>query len=263
MALMHVDFFSDTLGLASSMDVIVPQQSSKLIGMNTTAGKGPYPTLYLLHGLSDDHTIWQRRTSIERYVAGLPLVVVMPTVHRGFYTDQKQGYDYFTFISEELPAMCESFFNLSTKREDRFAAGLSMGGYGAMKLGLRCPDRYAAVASLSGALDIERRLPDVIKGGDPYYKEMKRTFGTHAQFKDSDDDLFSLAGHLIDSGKPMPAFYACCGTEDGLLDENRTFAQAFGDALSLTYEEGPGAHTWDFWDEWIQRVLQWLPLERP
>ena len=259
MALMHVDFFSDVLGIAANMDVIVPQHSKRLIGMDTAKWDGPYPTLYLLHGLSDDHTIWQRRTSIERYVANLPLVVVMPTVQRGFYTDQKQGYDYFTFISEELPAICEQFFNLSDRREDRFAAGLSMGGYGAMKLGLRCPDRYAAVASLSGAMDIERRFEEGPKSF--YAKEIKRTFGTKKQFLGSDDDLFALATKMTESEGPRPDFFVCCGTEDRLLAENRDFIDAFGEKLNITYEEGPGAHTWEFWDAWIQRVLEWLPLE--
>lgn len=258
MALMHVDFFSDVLGIAVNMDVIVPQHSTRLIGMNTAKAGGPYPTLYLLHGLSDDHTIWQRRTSIERYVAGLPLAVVMPTVQRSFYTDQKEGYDYFTFISEELPAVCEQFFDLSTAREDRFAAGLSMGGYGAMKLGLRCPDRYAAVASLSGALDIERRFRE---GADsPYARELRRTFGTKKQFVGSDNDLFALAEKLAASDGARPAFFVCCGTEDGLIDENHDFIDAFGERLNMTYEEGPGIHSWDFWDAWIQRVLEWLPL---
>lgn len=258
MALMHVDFFSDVLGIAANMDVIVPQHSTRLIGMDTVQWDGPYPTLYLLHGLSDDHTIWQRRTSIERYVANLPLVVVMPTVQRGFYTDQKEGYDYFTFISQELPAVCEQFFHLSTAREDRFAAGLSMGGYGAMKLGLRCPDRYAAVASLSGALDIERRYQE---GSDSFYaREIKHTFGTKKQFLGSDNDLFALAEKLSNSDGARPKIFACCGTEDGLLAENRDFVEAFGEKLGITYEEGPGVHSWEFWDAWIQRVLEWLPL---
>jgi S-formylglutathione hydrolase FrmB len=136
MALIHCNFFSEVLKLSTSMYVILPQRTQNQIGMQGTVKKDKHPTLYLLHGLSDDHTIWLRRTSIERYVANLGLAVVMPEVHRSFYTDMVNGYNYWTFISEELPEIARSFFPLSDKREDNFVAGLSMGGYGAFKLAL-------------------------------------------------------------------------------------------------------------------------------
>ena len=154
MALMHVNFFSEALGFCTSMDVILPQQTRSQIGMAGVADDRPYQTLYLLHGMSDDHTIWQRRTSIERYVAPLSLAVVMPAVQLSWYTDMKHGSKYWTFIHEELPAICQEFFPLSTKREDNFVAGLSMGGYGAFKVGLGDSDHFGAAASLSGALDV-------------------------------------------------------------------------------------------------------------
>ena len=134
MALLHVDFFSDALGMCTAMDVILPEKTRGQIGMEGRGAEGKCPTLYLLHGMSDDHTIWQRRTSIERYVADKALAVVMPTTHLGWYTDMYIGYKYWTFISQELPAICRRFFPMmSDRREDTFAAGLSMGGYGAFK----------------------------------------------------------------------------------------------------------------------------------
>ena len=111
MALIHCDFFSHVLGLCCSMDVILPQRP-----VAGEATPEPFPTLYLLHGLSDDHTIWQRRTSIERYVADLRLAVVMPAVGRSFYTDMAHGLRYWTFVSEELPAICRGLFPLSARR---------------------------------------------------------------------------------------------------------------------------------------------------
>lgn len=258
MAFLQVAFFSDVLGMCMNMNVILPQQSSRQIGMASRDTGGKLPTLYLLHGLSDDHSIWHRRTSIERYVADMNLAVVMPTVHRGFYTDQKDGYDYFTFVAEELPAICERFFPLSGRREDRFAAGLSMGGYGAMKLGLLLPERYAAVASLSGALDMtaERQDDSPLRSA-----ELARTFGAPEELIDSDNDLFAAAQRLIESDRPRPKIFVACGSEDFLIDENRAFYKYFGDELDIHYEESPGAHTWDFWDDKIQKVLKWLPLE--
>ena len=109
MALMHVDFFSNVLGMCTQMDVILPQQTTGQIGMEGTASS-TFPTLYLLHGMSDDHTIWQRRTSIERYVSDLGIAVVMPTTHLAWYTDTQYGYRYFDYISRELPEICRSFF---------------------------------------------------------------------------------------------------------------------------------------------------------
>ena len=130
MALINCDYFSDVLGLSTSMTVILPQNSEGQIGLSGKVVSSRHPTLLLLHGLPDDHTIWLRRTSIERYAAEYGLAVVMPAAHRSFYTDMKQGYRYWTFISEEVLKIARSFFPLSAKREDNFVAGLSMGGYG-------------------------------------------------------------------------------------------------------------------------------------
>lgn len=187
MALMHVDFFSNALGMCTQMDVILPQQTRGQIGMEGKAGDR-FPTLFLLHGMSDDHTIWQRRTSIERYVADLNLAVVMPTTHLAWYSDTQYGYRYWEYISHELPEICRSFFRgMSDRREDTFAAGLSMGGYGAFKLGLRASDTFSAAASLSGGLDIvdtinaERHV-----GNQPLWRGI---FGDPASVPGSDNDL--------------------------------------------------------------------------
>ena len=129
MALLHTDFFSCELGMGVQMDVILPQRDMRQIGVESKTKPGKYPTLYLLHGLSDDHTIWQRYTSIERYVSALGIAVVMPCTHRSWYTDTYTGMKYWTYISQELPEICRDFFpNMSDKREDTWAAGLSMGG---------------------------------------------------------------------------------------------------------------------------------------
>src|SRR5215475_13824997 len=101
MALIHCEFFSEVLGLSTSMMVIPPQATTKQIGLAGTAVAGKHPTLYLLHGMSDDHTTWVRRTSVERYVAPLGLAVVMPAVHRSFYADEAHGAAYWTFLTEE------------------------------------------------------------------------------------------------------------------------------------------------------------------
>jgi putative tributyrin esterase len=251
MALLRCEFFSDVLGQSTEATVLLPQATTRQIGMGGVAGCRSHPVLYLLHGRSDDHTIWTRRTSLERYVADRDLAVVMPTGHRGFYTDQVAGYDYWTFLTEELPAVMHAFFPLSDRREETFAAGLSMGGYGALKWALRRPQDLAAAASLSGKLDV--------LDADQEAGEWRATFGDAEHAVAAGDELFALAD-AVDPAE-SPALYQWCGTEDPLLEENRRFrehAQALG--LPLVSEEGPGGHEWEAWDRMIQRVLDRLPL---
>lgn len=260
MALMHVDFFSNALGMCTQMDVILPQQTRGQIGMEGKAGDR-FPTLFLLHGMSDDHTIWQRRTSIERYVADLNLAVVMPTTHLAWYSDTQYGYRYWEYISHELPEICRSFFRgMSDRREDTFAAGLSMGGYGAFKLGLRASDTFSAAASLSGGLDIvdtisaERHV-----GNQPLWRGI---FGDPASVPGSDNDLFALSEKLKASGKPLPKLFMWCGTEDFLYQQNLKMRDHLnGLGYDLTYRETPGNHQWCYWDREIQNVLKWLPIQ--
>lgn len=257
MALIHMNFFSETLGMCTSLDAIVPQKSVK--GQIGVGGKWRerMPALYLLHGYSDDHTIWQRRTSIERYAAEYPLIVIMPAAEHSFYTDMAHGFDFFTYISQELPAVCESMLPISPKREDRFVAGLSMGGYGAFLLGLRAPEKYAAAASLSGVLDIASRPPRL--KDDPRNREQYDIFGDLDKLPGSQHDLMALAAKL--DPKDAPKLYAVCGTEDFLLGDNRAFRDAYQEKFNMTYVEAPGTHEWGFWDTHIQSILKWLPIQ--
>jgi putative tributyrin esterase len=259
MALIHCNFFSHVLGLCCSMDVILPQPKSEKAGQIPRLSHKRYPTLWLLHGMSDDQTIWQRRTSIERYVEPLQLAVVMPAVGRSFYTDMEKGARYWTFISEELPVIARSLFPLSDAREDNFVAGLSMGGYGAFKLAFSCPQKFAAAASLSGALDMAT-MPS--RPDESMVQEMTLIFGDLSKMAGSKNDLFFLAKHAASSATDKPRLYQWCGTEDFLYQANVRFlkhAQSLG--MDLTYGEGPGAHEWRIWDQQIQEVLAWLPLK--
>src|SRR5918912_1351984 len=217
MALLRCDVFSDALGLSTSLTVILPQPTTTQIGLEGDAGAAPPPVLYLLHGLSDDDTIWLRRTSIERYAAPLGLAVVMPQVHRSFYTDEAYGGRYWTFLSEELPELVGSLFRVSDRREDSFVAGLSMGGYGALKWGLRHPDRFAAAATLSGAVDVAGLRTRRDRPEDP--RMLERIFDGHAVAGTPDDLLWLVAQA---DRAALPALYACCGTEDELIRDNRT-----------------------------------------
>lgn len=259
MALIDCKFFSETLGMCSSMRVILPETTERRIGdIGVSRAQQPafqgHPTLFLLHGLSDDESIWTRSTSLERYAAAIGLAVVMPNVHRSFYSNMVHGYRYWDFVSRELLDKARGFFPLSKAREDNFVAGLSMGGHGAFKLALTLPDTFAAGASLSGVADISAFRHERAQ-------DYELIFGSTGADRGSEQDLFHLATKLASSGRPRPRLFQCCGTEDFLLAQNRDFrahVQPLG--FDYLYEEGPGLHDWAYWDKMIARTLSWLAV---
>lgn len=244
MALFTSHFFANTLGMCSSAEVLLPDRPQR---------DRPIPTLYLLHGLSDDETIWMRRTAIELYAGGYYLAVVMPNGHRSFYSDMQNGSKYFQYITEELPTLMEGYFPLATDRENRFIAGLSMGGYGAFKVALNCPERYAAAAGLSSVADIRwaKNFPELFES----------IYGKDYEI-DLPNDLFKAAeavSHL--SKEERPKLFQYCGTDDFLYEDNIRFRDHLKElGVEAHWEEGPGGHTWTNWDERIRNVLKWLPL---
>ncbi|MBK1857685.1 esterase family protein [Cerasicoccus arenae] len=245
--------------MSSSINVILPQATRSQIGMDGVASRGRHKTLWLLHGLSDDHTIWGRRTSIERYVAELGIAVVMPAANVSFYSNMAGGARYGEFFEEELPALARSFFPLSEKREDNFIAGLSMGGYGAMRLALTRPDLYCAAVSLSGVLDVAafRESTDTSRQAI-----MRRVFGDQAsELAGSKSDVLSLLETASRSVAGLPQLYACCGQQDFLLEHSRAFVAKCRELNApLHYVENDGEHEWGYWDMMIQDALKWLPL---
>jgi S-formylglutathione hydrolase FrmB len=256
MALLRVDFSSETLALGTSMTVVLPERASTQIGITGHDTAAPPPVLYLLHGLTDDDTAWTRYTSLERYAAARGLAVVMPQVHRSFYADETHGSRFFTFLSEELPAVVSSFFRVSTRREDTFVAGLSMGGYGALKWALREPQRFAAAASLSGALDVAGMQQHDDR---PHMVELLgRVFDR--PLAGTEDDLLHLVATV--DRRELPRLMLRCGTEDHLRSANERFVAACRQHdVDLDAAFGPGAHEWSYWDAQIQTVLDWLPLK--
>jgi S-formylglutathione hydrolase FrmB len=209
------------------------------------------PVLYLLHGLTDDHTGWSRHTSVERYADDAGIAVVMPSAYHSFYTDEVHGHAYWTFVGEELPSLVASLLRLSQRPEDTFVAGLSMGGYGALKLALSHPERYAAAASLSGTLDIHY-LADREDRAAIWHRAFD---GGIAE----ENDLFEL----LAKAPSVPPLYVGCGTADGLLDANERFIAAAGAAgVEVTSDIRAGDHEWSLWDTQIADVIAWLPAER-
>ena len=242
MALCDVHWSSTVLAKKLGMYVILPE-----------AGAPPFATYYLLHGLSDDYTVWMRRTRIEWYVRELPLMVVMPDGFRGFYTDNVEGPAYGQYMTEELVSFVERNFPARRSRDARCIGGLSMGGYGALRTALARPELFASANSHSGAVmhgGKDGPRPD----GPLSPAEFRRIFGHRPH--GSNHDLLALASAGKNSDTPLPRLLVDCGTDDFLLEDNRQFHRELTNlGVPHQYREFPGAPTWDYWDEHVRGAL--------
>lgn len=238
MSLVHVSFFSNILQKCVQMNVVIPDK-----------GGGPFPVYYLLHGLSDDYSIWQRRTSIERHVEGLPLIVVMPDGYRGFYTDAHEGPAYGTYLMQDVIGYTDRVFPTIAKRSGRCIGGLSMGGYGALRLALAHPGMFVSANSHSGACQAGHKVDAILK--DP---EFRRVFGPSP--RGSQHDLYALAAKLKRERTRVPRLRIDCGAEDFLIHDNRKFhGHLVRLGIQHEYAEYPGGHDWGYWDLHVREAL--------
>ncbi len=249
MAFINIKFFSESLRMQSEVYVVIPQRSSVgEIGIENNAKHEKYKCLFLLHGLTDDHSVWMRRTSIERYASEYGICVVMPCAHRSFYTDMKYGGKYYTYIAKEIPRVIREYLPVSGKPEDNYIAGLSMGGYGALKIGLKEHGAFCAVAGMSSVADIRRK--DFAQAQIPIW-------GENLDIPD-EDDLFYLVEHSA-KYSDRPRIYMSVGTEDFMYKDNVRLKENIEKLdYDFTYIEKPGTHCWEFWDDQIQAVLKWM-----
>jgi putative tributyrin esterase len=223
--------------------------------------QGPFPVLYLLHGIGDDHTDWIRRTRIEQYCAELPLMVVMPTTPwQSFYVDSPvTGLQAASAIAVDLVDYIDARFQTVAQASQRAVCGLSMGGYGALHLALRFPERFGTAISLSGALTcfhVESDRPAEPNSPEDRLRALaRRIYGAELQSKAG--DLFALAESL--PAAKRPALRIDCGTDDFLLAANRQFhAHLERIGYEHEYAEYPGGHTWDYWDAHVVDALRFF-----
>ena len=255
MAFFQIEFFSEILGMHIPMNVIIPQRARGGIGVDTAEVTGTYPTLYLLHGLSDDQSVWCRRSEIELIAEQRGIAVVMPTTHRGWYANEKCGYEYRKFVGEEVPKVCRSFFKgMSDKREDNYIGGVSMGGYGALALSLTYPERYSLCIPFSGSYDTKWLAGDA--NGKKYFEEV---FGPMNEYDGSENDVFALAEKTMKENKPTPKIWMWCGHDDFLIDCNRKMA-AHLESLKydVKYTETDGAHGWIYWNRHLNEMFDFI-----
>lgn len=264
MALIQVNYLSECLMRTVPVNVILPVDKLTFPGMPKREEK-PYKTLYLLHGIFGNYTDWVSGTKIQRWAEEKDLAVVMPSGDNMFYVDQEDSHNFYgEFIGKELVDMTRKMFPLSRKREDTYIAGLSMGGYGALRNGLKYSETFGCLASLSGAMVVDHiaeRTDDV-----PFFIDSRSfarsIFGDLDKAEESDKNPKWLVKKLKEEGKNIPRIYLTCGLQDSLLEANREMRDFLKEqGADVTYVEGEGAHEWDFWNRSIKDVLEWLPLE--
>ncbi|CAM3132345.1 alpha/beta hydrolase [Leuconostoc rapi] len=258
MAFLQVNYYSKILGMDRMMNVILPELSDHNPDWRNETLKD-IPVLYLLHGMSGDQAIWQRRTSIERLIRQTPIAIVMPSTDLAWYTNTKYGMAYFDALSIELPQkVAELFPQISTKRDKNFVAGLSMGGYGAFKMAFN-GDQFSYAASLSGALMGDPNFPERETWQNAAY--WQGIFGDLNDFIGSENDVIALAQKQAATKQQLPQLYAWIGEQDYLYQMNQNTIPKIRDlGYNVTYETSPGEHEWYYWDKQIERVLEWLPI---
>jgi putative tributyrin esterase len=215
-----------------------------------------YPVLYLLHGYTDDYSAWVTKSHVTEHARPYAEIIVMPEGGTGWYVDNVRNpkLAWEGYLTLDLVPYVDSHYRTVRTRQGRSIAGLSMGGYGAMTLGLRHPRMFAAVASLSGALagaqvDFYNSLTD------PKLKQViEDDFGPPGNPARVAEDPFELIKKM--SADEMPDLYLAIGSSDFLLESNRAFVRLLSERkLRYRYCEVPGKHEWPVWDEQIQQVL--------
>jgi len=249
MALIKIDHIPETVKVNLPLNLILPDPG-QIKGVPVSQRK----VLYLLHGLSDDASAWQRYTNIESLAAAYGLVVVMPSVGRSFYIDQPNGQQYFTYLCEELPQYLKDVFGLAPQREDTFIAGNSMGGYGAFKAAFMFPARYAAAASFSGALSLAilTAIPN-----DPRQDEFALLFGDLDKLAKSEHDPAVWLQRAAQNPGSLPRLFISVSRQEDLYPLSVQFqaaCQAVG--IQSDFHEEDGAHDWFFWERQIRLFLE-------
>ncbi|CAG9295826.1 alpha/beta hydrolase [Celerinatantimonas diazotrophica] len=257
-------FFSSVLATNVTINVVVPtpEGEEQIIEENFVQNypyQSGFPVIYLLHGAYGNCHSWVRFSSIERYAQKHRCVLVMASAENSFYHNEVYGNRYYDFFADELPQMVGNVFPISTERSKTFVAGFSMGGYGAWLLALKHPERFAKAASLSGALDLAYLHESPQYGVDDGPIPWHRLFKDPQNLRRSNSDLIKLYDDLQASGRAIPALYQSIGLDDPLYELNlKVKEQLTQRQAQLLFYSEPGGHNWEFWDQDIQRVLQWM-----
>ncbi len=264
MAFIQINMLAQSLMRTVPVNVIIPVDRLAVPGLPQHGDK-PYKTLYLLNGVFGNQMDWALGTSICRYAEEHDIAVVMPAGENANYLDHADRFTYYSnFIGKELVDFTRRLFPLSDQREDTYIGGLSMGGYGAMRNGLKYHDTFGAIVALSGAFITQEAVNRKENSLNPLESRAfaEAYFGDLDTLQESDRNPKYLVEELLREGARIPEIYMACGLQDSFLANNNDMAEFLRQkGIPITYETAPGAHEWTFWDRFIEKALDWLPTE--
>lgn len=218
-----------------------------------------FPVVYLLHGYTGHHTNWIERTRVALYATHFDLFIVMVEGENGWYTDSATvpNDKFESYILQELMPDVEKRFRVSAERDGRAIAGLSMGGYGALKFGFKYPSRFGMVASMSGALGAASWTDSDLKNLEAVRQSLLKTLGPIGSSTRLQNDLLKLTREVSADGiKLLPVIYFDCGTEDQLFPTNRSYADLLVERkIPHEFRQLPGNHSWPYWDQQVREIL--------
>lgn len=248
--------FSNTLQMETGISIVTPH----------LVLPQKYKVAYLLHGIGGNHEKWVNHSMLPFYAKNGNTIFIMPEVARSFYMDMKYGFSYFSYITEELPQICKSIFQISAKREDTAIVGVSMGGYGALRAAFSKPEQYGKCAAFSSAgLFFKEALEQqkkygiqkeyVERYGKQLYIDFQAILGEDLCWKE-ECELLELAKKCTDKYK-KPKLYMACGTEDSFYTENTLFYQKLKEmSFDVTYDFWQGNHDFLFFDSALKKVIE-------
>ena len=250
MALLSINFHSLTLGKHHSFKVILPEDDSQF---DASGQAHPLKTMLLLHGLSNDDSLYTRYTNVGRFANQAGLAVIMPSADHSFYTNMVHGHSYYDHVLEVWD-YAHQILPLSKERMDNFIAGHSMGGFGTIQFAFKESGRFSKACFMSSATNPEKLV---------YYDWYDFSFRGIAGESDTSTgtvlDIRRDIEKVLAEGASLPELYMMCGTEDYVYEDNlefKTFLEEKG--IELKYEEGPGNHDWDYWNRGIQKAIDWF-----
>lgn len=262
MAVFEITFFSNALARLTQMTAIIPIERPRQYGGTGKPAAEPFRSVYLLHGYSGTHTDWIRGSRIEQLAMAHNVAVFMPSGENSFYLDDNvRAARYEEMLCEDIIYFTRSVFPLSDRREDTTIGGFSMGGYGALRNGLKRNDVFGNIVALSSAIITDSLAKMKKDAPNPIapYSYYEHTFGKLDEVAGSDKDPKALAKAVVEDGKMVPNIFIACGTEDFGIESNRAFSRYLTEiGLNHEYRESPGEHNWKFWDEYIEKALIWL-----